>query len=184
MHYIYQNYYKLTLLLGARPQTPINYHNSLINHLSNFLVGDSAVLPIFNTKGVVQWKQISFVVFCSDTMETGSNMKFVWPRNVSTILLYSPGVPHVFSSNITAFPPQMQNVPSSSSVLNVLPSTSSMIDNTQTMLQFPNVHQNVHAGLMSHQVSLDGVAVSLATLRWRCSSQCISDRQSKCADTS
>ncbi len=31
-----------------------------------------------------------------------------------------------------------------------------MIDNTQTVSQFPKVHQNVHAGLMSHQVSQTG----------------------------
>ncbi len=33
--------------MGATPQTPITYHTSLINHMSNILVGDSAVLPRF-----------------------------------------------------------------------------------------------------------------------------------------
>ncbi len=32
--------------LLASPQTPIKCHNSLINHMSNILVGDSTVLPL------------------------------------------------------------------------------------------------------------------------------------------
>ncbi len=47
MHYIYPNKYKFTLILGASPQTPIKYHNSLINHMSYIFVRDSAVLPLF-----------------------------------------------------------------------------------------------------------------------------------------
>ncbi len=44
-----------------------------------------------------------------------------------------------------------------SSILGILTSKSIRIDNTQTVSQFPNVHQNVHAGLMSHNYNVPSV---------------------------
>ncbi len=66
--------------------------------MSYFFIIHYGNRAIFNTNGVVQWKQISFVVFCSDTMETGSNMKFAWHRSVSTI---QPRLE--FGSSLSAF---------------------------------------------------------------------------------
>ncbi len=82
---------------------------------------------------------------------TATRAQGVSARRASSL---PPGAPHV-SSSVTSFPPQVQNVPSS--VPGILRSTSSSIDNTQTVSQFPNVHQNVHAGLMSHNYNVPSV---------------------------